>query len=191
MRSILIKDNANLTVNTSENIILVGYDSSVSNVILNIKEGMDVNIYGIFILTNGVSITLKTLSNHLEKETKSRVYIKAVLRSGSKFNYEGMINIEDRGTNSDAYLQNENLTLDDDCIVNSSPQLEIKNNLVKASHGVTISTVDKNQLEYLMSRGMNERDATVLLVNGFIEDIASMLSEEMYEQIQKRLSNLF
>ena len=191
MKIITLKDDTNLIFDGSEDILLLGFNAKNSSVVLNINNGDEVNVYGLFILNNKDSITLKTHSNHLSKNSKSRVHIKAVLGGESILNYEGMINIEENSSQSDAYLQNENLVLSDDCVVNSSPQLEIKNNLVKASHGVSTSTVNISQLEYLMSRGMNQKDATLLIVNGFVEDIASMLPEEMYEQIQKRLSNFF
>jgi len=191
MKIITLKDDTNLIFDGSEDILLLGFNAKNSSVVLNINNGDEVNVYGLFILNNKDSITLKTHSNHLSKNSKSRVHIKAVLGGESILNYERMINIEENSSQSDAYLQNENLVLSDDCVVNSSPQLEIKNNLVKASHGVSTSTVNISQLEYLMSRGMNQKDATLLIVNGFVEDIASMLPEEMYEQIQKRLSNFF
>lgn len=191
MKIITLQDDTNLIFDGSEDILLVGFNAKNTNLVLNINNGDKVNVYGLFIINGKDSITLKTQSNHLDKNSKSRVHIKAVLADESTLNYEGMISIEENANQSDAYLQNENLILSDTCTVNSSPQLEIKNNLVKASHGVSTSSVNPSHLEYLMSRGINEKDATLLIVTGFVEEIASMLPEEKYEQIQKRLSNFF
>ena len=83
----------------------------------------------------------------------------------------GMINIDKIAQLSDAYLKNDNLMIGDDCKVNSSPQLEIKADDVKASHGVTISTIDDEQMYYLMSRSLSYKDSQDLLVSGFINDI--------------------
>jgi len=172
-------------------VVLIGFNSSIINVTLNIKERVDIKIYCLFILSGNSHIELNTKSNHIEGDSKSRVLVKSVLTDNSRLSFNGLINIEKMAVNSDAYLKNENLVLGDNVSINSSPQLEIKNNLVRASHGVATKSVDNNHLEYLMGRGLSEKDATILIVSGFVEEIASMLPLESYEQIQKRLSNFF
>src|SRR3989338_2823131 len=92
-------------------------------------------------------------------------------KEGASANFYGIINIGKIAQLSDAYLKNDNLMIGDNCKVNSSPQLEIKADDVKASHGVTISTIDNEHMYYLMSRGISDKKSRDLLVTGFINDI--------------------
>ncbi len=47
------------------------------------------------------------------------------------------------------------------------PQLEIYTDELEASHGATVGSLSQEQLYYLMSRGIKEEDAKVLLIEAF------------------------
>jgi Fe-S cluster assembly protein SufD len=50
------------------------------------------------------------------------------------------------------------------------PQLEIMSDEVKAGHGASVSRIDENQIEYLMSRGIEREDAEEQIVEGWLSD---------------------
>ncbi|PJA40295.1 hypothetical protein CO178_02420 [candidate division WWE3 bacterium CG_4_9_14_3_um_filter_34_6] len=133
------------------------------------ESGASVNLFGIIKGNDSQRYNIKTISNHLAPNTNSRVHIKGAFLANSFMDYNGMIMIAKKAQLSDAYLKNDNLLIGEGASVNSSPQLEIKADDVKASHGVTISSVDELQMHYLLSRGINVEDATNLLVNGFLK----------------------
>lgn len=165
-----------IIVNKHEDIYVTGKNGG--NLDLEVvleKEGASVNIYGIIIGKDADSYKIKTTSSHMAPNTNSRVHIKGVFMDSSNMDFLGMINIDKLAQLSDAYLKNDNLMIGDDCKVNSSPQLEIKADDVKASHGVTISTIDDEQMYYLMSRSLSAKDSQDLLVSGFINDIVQKL----------------
>ena len=190
-RVIFIDSDRKIELNSSGDVVLVGFDGVNVDVLMKLNDGCNVNLYALFVLDGKTHLSLNTYSDHVGKESKSRVLVKTVASGQSVFNYKGLINIENGAVNSDGYLKNENLVLSDEVKINSSPQLEIKNDLVKASHGVVTSTIDFRHLNYLMSRGLSEKDATMLIVNGFAESIAKMLPLDLYEKLQKRLSSFF
>lgn len=161
-----------IIVDRSEDVLVIG--TGGGNLDLEVileKEGSCANIYGIIIGKGSDSYKIKTTSSHMASNTNSRVHIKGVFMDASTMDFFGMINIDKKAQLSDAYLKNDNLMIGDDCKVNSSPQLEIKADDVKASHGVTISTIDDEQMYYLMSRSISDKDSRDLLVTGFINDI--------------------
>lgn len=49
------------------------------------------------------------------------------------------------------------------------PNLLVRSDSVNAIHNTTISTVDKDYLFYLNSKGINKKDATKLIVDGFLK----------------------
>ena len=61
----------------------------------------------------------------------------------------------------------KSLLLSNKARVNSKPELEILADDVKCSHGVTIGNLSLEQLFYLRSRGIPEKEARKLLVNSF------------------------
>ena len=61
----------------------------------------------------------------------------------------------------------KSLLLSNKARVNSKPELEILADDVKCSHGVTVGNLSIEQLFYLRSRGIPEKEARKLLVNSF------------------------
>ena len=49
------------------------------------------------------------------------------------------------------------------------PNLLVRSDSVNAIHNTTISTIDKDYLFYLNSKGINKKDATKLIVDGFLK----------------------
>ena len=161
-----------IIVSKNQEIYVVGNSGgSLDLEVILEKEGASANIYGIVIGRGNDSYKIRTTSFHNAPNTNSRVHLKGVFMDSSSMDFFGMINIDKVAQLSDAYLKNDNLMIGEDCRVNSSPQLEIKADDVKASHGVTISTIDDEHMYYLMSRGISFSDSRDLLIEGFINEI--------------------
>jgi Fe-S cluster assembly protein SufD len=58
------------------------------------------------------------------------------------------------------------------------PGLEILANDVRCTHGATVGRVDREQLFYLMARGLSRREAERLIVRGFFEDVLARVGLE-------------
>ncbi len=99
----------------------------------------------------------------------SKVTIKAVLNNNSKFDFEGKLVVLTGAKNANLFLKISVLMLDNKSRSRVIPGLEIKENDVKAGHAATVGFLDKNQMNYLTSRGLSVNQATNLLVEGFIK----------------------
>jgi Fe-S cluster assembly protein SufD len=51
-------------------------------------------------------------------------------------------------------------------------------NDVRCTHGATIGRVDRNELFYLMTRGLSRPEAERLIVRGFFQDILDRIDLE-------------
>jgi Fe-S cluster assembly protein SufD len=60
----------------------------------------------------------------------------------------------------------------------SIPGLEILANDVRCTHGATLGQVDREQLFYLMARGLSRAEAERLIVRGFFQDILDRIELE-------------
>lgn len=176
------------SMDLTSDVFLFGFDGGELDLTLRLsRPGDNVNIYGIIIADKEKTYKINTLSDHLAKETKSRLHIKSITMDQSKFDFTGMIKIENEAQLSDAYLKNDNLVLSEDAKVNSSPQLEIMADDVKASHGVTISRVNEEEIFYLKSRGLDEFESKKLIIYGFLNDMLQKLGPKMYDEVNKKV----
>ena len=63
------------------------------------------------------------------------------------------------------------MILNDEAEFDAKPELEIYADDVKCSHGSTSGSIDPDAIHYLMTRGIDQRTAKQLLINGFLNDI--------------------
>ena len=61
--------------------------------------------------------------------------------------------------------------LNDYAEFDAKPELEIYADDVKCSHGSTLGSIDLNSIHYLKSRGIPEKEAYQMLINGFLSEI--------------------
>lgn len=70
---------------------------------------------------------------------------------------------------------NRNLLLSSKARVDTKPQLEITADNVKCAHGATVSQLEKDEIFYLQSRGIDENDARKLLINAFAAEVINQI----------------
>ena len=129
---------------------------------------------------------IKTLVNHLVPNCKSFQKIKSVLDSNAKGVYQGKIFVKDIAQKTNAYQLSKALLISENSEFDSKPELEIYADDVKCSHGSTSGNVDENSIHYLMTRGLTKKEATQLLINGFLKEI---ISEIKSDTIRKFVEN--
>jgi Fe-S cluster assembly protein SufD len=67
------------------------------------------------------------------------------------------------------------MILSDNSEFDSKPELEIYADDVKCSHGSTSGRVDEDAIHYLMTRGLDRKESTKLLINGFLNEVIEMI----------------
>lgn len=177
-------------------IFLTGNKDQNGEVKIIIKgKNARVQILGMIIGTGQQKINLYTLQDHLKPVSVSDLLIKSVLFDEARLNYSGLIKIEKNAQKSNAYQKNQNLLLSPHSWADSRPKLEILANDVRCTHGATIGKIDPNQLYYLMSRGLNEKDSTKLLIEGFFNEVLWRIGEpkiqdKLAKEINQTISEL-
>ena len=121
---------------------------------------------------------VKTLVNHLVPNCKSFQKIKCVLDSSAKGVYQGKIFVKDLAQKTNAYQLSKALLISENSEFDSKPELEIYADDVKCSHGSTSGNMDENSIHYLMTRGLTKKEATQLLINGFLKEIVHDIKSE-------------
>ncbi|OGC51845.1 hypothetical protein A2982_03910 [candidate division WWE3 bacterium RIFCSPLOWO2_01_FULL_39_13] len=169
-----------IMISGNETIFLAGFGGGECDLEIMLKnDNASCSLYGIIIGKNGDNFRISTVSLHKGISTYSYIHIKSVLDGSSHLVYDGIIKVEKGARYSDSYLKNDNLLIGDNASVESSPKLEILDDDVKASHGVTISNIDSESIFYLMARGLSEQSAKDLYIKGFANDIIKNVSSRV------------
>ncbi len=155
------------------------------------SKGVEVYIFGVFLGRGEDKFELKTIQNHKVGGSKSDLLVKSVLFDRAKFIYQGLIRIEKGAQKTFSYQKNQNLVLNKDVFVESRPFLEILADDVFCTHGSTTGRIDNEILFYLMSRGLDKKEAEKLIIEGFVNEVFDKMKEkvggEITEQERKKV----
>ena len=120
---------------------------------------------------------IKTRINHNAPNCQSYQKVKNVLNGQSKGVYQGKIFVKSIAQKTDAYQLSKALILNDKSEFDAKPELEIYADDVKCSHGSTSGSVDFDSIHYLKSRGIPEKEALKMLINGFLSEVLEKLDD--------------
>lgn len=115
---------------------------------------------------------------HLAPETTSNIISKSISHSGGTVNYRGKVFISEKAENSKSHIECDTIILDKHSYSDTIPINIVKNSSSTIEHEATVSKISEDQLYYLMSRGLNEEQATEMILMGFIEPFARELPME-------------
>ena len=135
------------------------------------------SVFSALNLMNNEHQEIKTRINHNAPHCHSYQKVKNVLNNESKGIYQGKIFVKNIAQKTDAYQLSRALLLNDKAEFDAKPELEIYADDVKCSHGSTSGSIDLNSVHYLKSRGIPEKEAYQMLVNGFLSEILEKLPE--------------
>ena len=173
----------------SETFILSSGSSFIKNEIncnLNGKYS-SAFINGIFSLNEKRHHEIRTSINHLIDNTKSYQLIKSVLENDSKSVYQGKIFVNSDAQKTDGYQLSKAILLSENAEFNAKPELEIYADDVKCSHGSASGSLNQDSIFYLMSRGLNYKQAKELLINGFLLDVVEKITDSQVRNLIKNL----
>ena len=115
---------------------------------------------------------------HLASNTSSTIISKSIVKNGGVANYRGTVRHHKNAKNCRSHVECDTLILDEQSYSDTIPNNEVKNNTSYIEHEATVSKISEDQLFYLMSRGISEKDATQMIIMGFIEPFSKELPME-------------
>jgi len=115
---------------------------------------------------------------HLAPNTSSSIVSKSISKDGGKVSYRGIVHFGRKAEGARANIECDTLILDNISTSDTIPYNEILNDNISLEHEAKVSKVSEEQLFYLMSRGLEEQEATDMIVMGFIEPFTRELPME-------------
>ena len=113
---------------------------------------------------------LITRQQHRARATKSSMHVKALLLDAAQSFYRGIITMNEDAGQSDADQQQRALILSQSARTCAIPSLEIATHDVRCRHGSAAGRFNKEELWYLLSRGLDSASAHALLIDGFFNE---------------------
>ncbi len=140
--------------------------------------GATSRVTGAYFADGDQHLDYDTYQLHDAPNTTSDFAFKGALRDRATAVWRGMIRVEEDAQRTNAYQENRNLMLSPTTHAVPIPGLEILANDVRCTHGATVGQVDREQLFYLMARGLSRGEAERLIVRGFFSDALDRIELE-------------
>jgi Fe-S cluster assembly protein SufD len=155
-------------------------------------EGAECHSFGLYLADKFQHIDNFVNVDHAVPNCTSNQLFKGVLDDMATGAFNGRIYVHKDAQGTVAYQKNNSILLTDDAKMDTKPQLEIYADDVKCSHGATVGQLDEDALFYLQSRGINKREARLMLMFGFAHEViqnikVEALSERMDNLVMQRL----
>ncbi|ERH08769.1 MAG: iron-regulated ABC transporter permease protein SufD [halophilic archaeon J07HX64] len=155
-------------------------------------EGSESKIVGAFFGHEDQHFDVASRVWHEAEHTTADLVTRGVLDDEARSVYEGVQDVGDSAWSTNSYQRENTLMLSDESEADASPKLIINNHDTEASHSATVGQVDDEDLLYMVSRGIDEEEATDMLVEGFfvpvLEEVAvDELRDDLETLVSERL----
>ncbi len=143
--------------------------------------------YSVALTNNHMQADTGTKMVHIGKNTKSTIISKGISTHKSENSYRGLVKILPSAKNSRNYSQCDSMLVGNNCIANTFPYIDIKNNSSTVEHEASTSRISEEQLFYLQSRGLDMEKCIAMIVNGFCKQVFKELPMEFSVEAVKLL----
>jgi Fe-S cluster assembly protein SufD len=176
----------------------LGFGSARGKVRMDTKlagPGSEARVTGGYAGGPGQHLDYDTTQEHAAPNTFSDLAFRGVLAAGSTAVWRGMIRVDPGAQGTDAFQECRNLLLSPEAHADAIPGLEIEADDVRCTHAAAIAQIDKEQLFYLTSRGLDPAEAKSLIIEGFLESLVERLAvgpvrNEISAALEKRLAEI-
>jgi len=116
---------------------------------------------------------------HGAPNTTSVITSKSISKDGGFTTYRGLVKVPKGQKGCKSQVRCDALLMDNHSQSDTYPTMEIQESEgTQIGHEASVSKVGDEQIHYLMSRGFSERQATLMIVNGFMEEFVKQLPME-------------
>lgn len=156
----------------------LGGNLARSDIHSDLDTAAECALNGLFVAGKRQHIDNHTRINHAQPHGVSREFYKGVLDGKARGVFQGRVIVAEHAQRTDSEMNNRNLLLSSDAEVDTKPQLEIYNDDVKCSHGVTVGQLEEKSVFYLRSRGVDDATARNILTFAFANEMVDKLEND-------------
>lgn len=145
----------------------------------HVGQGANSKIYSVYVGSGREQMDVAAGQVHQASYSAGDILARTVLTDRAKAVYRGLGQIDDEAKQCETFQRSQALVLSDKARADAIPGLIIEEtDVASGGHAATIGQVDKEQLFYLMARGLSRTAATLLMVDGFLAPLLEQLPLE-------------
>lgn len=144
-------------------------------------EGSSAQLNSVVIAPEGAEIDIGGAVVLMGKNTNAEIISRTVSSGGRSIARGQLIGKE---TGAVAHMECNGIFLTDKGLIHAVPELSSERKDVEMSHEASVGRVAKEQVEYLMSRGLTEAQATSAIVRGFLQPSIKNLPPSIMAQVK-------
>ena len=153
--------------------------------------GAEVDLCGMAIADRDEQVDNHTFIDHRAPACTSNELFKYVLDERAVGAFAGKVLVRPGAERTSSRQTNRNLCVTREARMYTQPQLEIYADYVKCSHGATVGQLDENALFYMQQRGVSLREARLLLMFAFVNEVTDRirmeaLRDRLHQLVEKR-----
>lgn len=156
------------------------------NIILE-GEGAECAADGLTLISGQQLADTHTFIDHAKPHCRSRQLHKCIIDGKAHGVFNGKIIVRPYAQRTNSSQLSRNLLLTNKARIDTKPQFEIFADDVKCAHGATVGQLDKEEIFYLMSRGLSDLSARNLLTYAFGGEVIDRIS---ISSLKKQLENI-
>ncbi len=122
---------------------------------------------------------------HLAPYTTSIIKSKSISKGNGRSGFRGLVKVVEGAVEAQSKVECDALLLDPPSRSDTYPYIDVNEDEVQIEHEASVSKVSEEQLFYLMSRGLNEEQATAMIINGFLEPFVKELPMEYAVELNR------
>ena len=154
-------------------------------------RGAEINLCGMVIADKNEQVDNHTFIDHKVADCTSNELFKYVLDDQATGAFAGKVLVREGAQHTNSQQTNRNLCATRDAHMYTQPQLEIYADDVKCSHGATVGQLDENALFYMQQRGISLKEARLLLMFAFVNEVIDTirldaLKDRLHLLVEKR-----
>lgn len=190
LSNLYVKQEANSNVLLNGMTLFNGTTRNMTEVLFA-GEGAELNLCGMAIEDKNQHVDNHTMIDHAVPHCTSNELFKYVLDDQAIGAFTGMVLVRPDAQHTSSKQTNRNLCVTREAHMYTQPQLEIYADDVKCSHGATVGQLDETALFYMQQRGIAVREARLLLMFAFVNEVIDTirleaLKDRLHLLVEKR-----
>ena len=154
-------------------------------------RGAEVSLCGMAIADKNEQVDNHTFIDHKVSDCTSNELFKYVLDDRAVGAFAGKVLVRPDAQHTSSQQTNRNICATREARMYTQPQLEIYADDVKCSHGATVGQLDENALFYMQQRGIPLKEARLLLMFAFVNEVIDhirmdALKDRLHRLVEKR-----
>jgi Fe-S cluster assembly protein SufD len=168
----------------------LGGRETKENVKITQKAGSRCQHFEVALLTGAQRLFARTTHLHCEPKSFSRSSFRYAAAGSAQVDVRGDVEIARKATGADAHFVAKSLLLSREAAVKVVPMLSVKTGNAAAGHGAAMEPVSADELFYLETRGIDDKEGKRMILGGFLMEFEAKQKENVGAAVERKIRGL-